>query len=552
MNDNTRVLLSKLKSVKRCGSGWSATCPAHDDQHASLTINEAPDGTILINCHKGCDFEDITRALGMEPIDFFPEDEQKPTIVDTYDYVDEEGNLLYQVVRWHPKSFTQRVPDGKGGWINRLGDVRRTLYRVPKIQQAIAVGDIVFVVEGEKDVHTLEGLGMTATCSSGGAQSWRDNYADLLAGARIVVLPDNDPEGVHYADTVARTVRGKAESVKVVELPGLRPKQDITDWVNMGHTKADLLALVSQVIIPNRTVVNLKDAVGWLNYHTEVELPPGIEYPWPELNKMTSGLRPGWLTFWAGYTSHGKTASALEISEYAAHQGHTIFLVSGEMGPEEIAVRMAQRRGLDTYEFYSGKLTESNKMAARATLQDEACERIHIAYTKSLAQLEEYIGEYQPSLLIVDYLQLLDIGKLSRVEGTTQNSQMLKDVSRRYQMPVLCLSQVRRPDRSRPPEPPTLNDLRDSGAIENAADQVIFVYQEPTEVQADPVSGQFIVAKSRMGLKGITEFAFFGSKQIFSTDPLDVQIAKEKTELCKQAAQSFRHQQAAWDDSYGF
>jgi DNA-binding transcriptional ArsR family regulator len=110
----------------------------------------------------------------------------------------------------------------------------------------------VFVDEGEKDVHSLEALGLTATCNPGGALKWRREFNKHFQGKAVVILPDNDPpdknhpEGVGraHAQQVARHLHGMAASVKVVELPGLPDHGDVSDWLKAGGTKEKLLALV--------------------------------------------------------------------------------------------------------------------------------------------------------------------------------------------------------------------------------------------------------------------------------------------------------------------
>jgi 5S rRNA maturation endonuclease (ribonuclease M5) len=229
-------VLNKLSDVKPCGKGWSARCPAHDDHHPSLTVTEAEDGEILMHCHAGCSYEDIRYALGFD------------NIVAIYDYRDEAGKLLYQVTRTTPKSFFQRRPDGKEGFKNDLGDVRRVLYRLPDLLKADQQ-EPVFIPEGEKDVDALRKLGFVATCNSGGAGKWRDEYNRWLSERDVVVLPDNDAQGEEHAQKVANSLLGVAASVKLVRLPNLPDKGDVSDWLNAGGTKEQLLALVEKAEI---------------------------------------------------------------------------------------------------------------------------------------------------------------------------------------------------------------------------------------------------------------------------------------------------------------
>jgi 5S rRNA maturation endonuclease (ribonuclease M5) len=227
------LVLERLERVKRSGTGWTARCPAHEDRNPSLSIAEGEDGRVLVKCHAGCETEAVLSELGLELRDLFPE---KPSengsrrIIANYPYVDEQGQLLFEAVRFEPKDFRQRRPDGQGGWIWNLQGVRRVLYRLP---DAAAAAGTVYVVEGEKDVHALKALGLVATTSPMGAGKWRDEYAESLRGAgRVVVLSDDDEEGRAHAEQVARSLAGVVSDVRVVELwPRGETKADVSDWI---------------------------------------------------------------------------------------------------------------------------------------------------------------------------------------------------------------------------------------------------------------------------------------------------------------------------------
>jgi putative DNA primase/helicase len=162
-------------------------------------------------------------------------------VVKTYDYQDQNGNLLFQVVRSEPKKFWQRRPDGNGGWINEIKSLPELVpYRLPGVIKA----EKVFIPEGEKDCDRLVQLGLTATCNPMGAGKWRDEYNKHFHGKRVVILPDNDSPGRNHSYTVARNLHGVARSVRVVELPELPEKGDVSDWLKTGGTKEGLLALV--------------------------------------------------------------------------------------------------------------------------------------------------------------------------------------------------------------------------------------------------------------------------------------------------------------------
>ena len=167
----------------------------------------------------------------------------KREIVATYDYVDEEGKLLFQTVRFEPKSFAQRIPKGNG-WEWKLGDTRRVLFNLPKVKKAILDGLWVFLVEGEKDVATLEKYGFVATCNPMGAGKWHLEYTKSLIGARLIILPDNDKSGLEHTKKVAETVHASTAELKVIHLPELKDKEDATDWFEKGHTAKELFQII--------------------------------------------------------------------------------------------------------------------------------------------------------------------------------------------------------------------------------------------------------------------------------------------------------------------
>ena len=165
-----------------------------------------------------------------------------------YDYLNETGVFLYQVVRLEPKRFFQRRWNGKE-WIYDLKGVRKVLYRLPEVIKA----EKVFIVEGEKDVHTLEGLGLIATTCAGGSNSWKEEYNIYFKDKEVIIIPDNDDAGRQFGKTVARGIFPYAKTVKIIDsiykmneynpgeiYPGkiievkhlTSPKgYDITDWI---------------------------------------------------------------------------------------------------------------------------------------------------------------------------------------------------------------------------------------------------------------------------------------------------------------------------------
>jgi len=233
--------------ARQTKQGWIGKCPAHDDKKASLSLRVGDDGRALVNCFAGCDFAAITAALGLEVSAMFPAVEApapRPSngmkVAAAYQYTDAAGTALYEVLRCEPKDFRQRRPDGCGGWTWGRGDVPRGLYRLPEVVAAAAKGATVYVVEGEKDVDNLRALGLVATTACGGASAaWTQAHTKPLRGASVVVLPDNDDPGREHAAKVQAALRAAGIVVRVVALPGLSEKGDVSDWLEARDGRDD-------------------------------------------------------------------------------------------------------------------------------------------------------------------------------------------------------------------------------------------------------------------------------------------------------------------------
>jgi len=239
-------ILTRFPSAKSSGSGWQARCPSHDDRTASLSISTGEDGRILVRCHAGCLTEDIVAAVGLTLRDLFVDialaSTRKFKVVARYPYHAEDGVHLFDVVRLDPKDFRQQRADG----VWNMDGVRRVLFGLPDL---IDVTDVC-VVEGEKDVLALRGLGLAATTNPGGAGKWRDDYARQLVSAgaqRVVVLPDHDEPGQQHAEQVATSCRSVGLTVVVIALPGLPAKGDVSDFI-AANDRAELDRILADAL----------------------------------------------------------------------------------------------------------------------------------------------------------------------------------------------------------------------------------------------------------------------------------------------------------------
>jgi putative DNA primase/helicase len=250
-NEIKRYYQVRVPHLKQKDAQWRGPCPIHKGERESFAVNpETGQAFCHSQCNRGWDivgFEaelsDTDRKTAWRRVcEVIGRNYQRKIEGDHYDYVDEQGMLLYQCVRYVPKDFRQRRPDGRGGWIWNLKGVRLVLYRLPQVLAA----ETVFVVEGEKDVHTLESWGVVATCNPMGARKWRPEYSDSLAGKHVLVIPDADRDGAAHAEQVISSLREKAASSRLIQLP---IGKDVTEWKNLGGTHQQLQQIVDGAIL---------------------------------------------------------------------------------------------------------------------------------------------------------------------------------------------------------------------------------------------------------------------------------------------------------------
>lgn len=241
------AVLARLEAVKRAGSGWIARCPAHDDGRPSLKIDTGDDGRALLHCYAGCDAAAIVAAIGLTMADTFARDSppvRPPASYATseriaYDYHDAAGAVVFQEVRDPPKQFWLRRPDERGGWIKGMDGVEPVLWNLPEL--IARPGETVFLPEGCKDAARLRSLGLLATTTANGASApWLDSYSETLRGRDVAILADNDPAGMLCAHRRAQALQGVARRVRIVLLPDLPAKGDVSDWLDARHTKEEL------------------------------------------------------------------------------------------------------------------------------------------------------------------------------------------------------------------------------------------------------------------------------------------------------------------------
>ncbi len=375
---NYRTFYEKyLPDVKKMGGQeYKAICPFHDDSEPSLNFNNQTGQYYCHGCNKKGnaihfyakinsldtkrDFPKILKGIAN---DFnIPWEENRSKLVKTYNYTDAEGHLIYQVCRYEPKTFKQRQPGNNGNWIWNLKDIQPILYNLPQVIKA----NEVFIVEGERDVDTLMDLGLIATTCSMGVKKWRPEYNGPLKGKDIVLIPDNDLEGKEHMAQVAISLNGQAKSLKLIELPGLPSKGDLTDFVTKFVDKSEAaheLAVMVEKAGPHEPPkkATLEDVILKAKDFTALELPPKKKLLNPWLTEQSITLISGW-------RGTGKTWLALSILDsvskgecfgpWEAETSVSCLFLDGEMPAQDIIGR-TKDLGIDSIYIYSDSYANS-------------------------------------------------------------------------------------------------------------------------------------------------------------------------------------------------
>jgi len=259
--------------------GWQTFCPVHEatGEHSTPSLDlDYKDGKILLYCRSAhCSNTDIIKALcdcglwgnpggyvnghdtrlnapTLQPVKGAKGSKKKlGKVVKVYDYRDEKGVIVHQTVRFDPKDFRQRRPDGKGVYVGNLKGVRCVLYNLP--QMTARPTEQVLLCEGEKDADNGAAIGFLTTTNAQGAKAWNASYNQHFANRHVVIMVDKDPDGETRVVILSRHLREVAASIKILRLPG-GPKSDLSDWIDAGRTagktneqlKAELGALIEQ------------------------------------------------------------------------------------------------------------------------------------------------------------------------------------------------------------------------------------------------------------------------------------------------------------------
>ncbi len=366
----------------------------------------------------------------------------------TYDYTDEHGELLYQVIRYRlasgKKDFRQRRPDGKGGWVYDLEGVRRVIYKLPDVL-ADPLRTVV-ICEGEKDcdrlnelfrLENISAIATTGAQGTGDTGRW-ESYAELLKDRACLVIPDCDAVGLKHARGVCGYLHGIVKSVKLIELPGVGPKGDISDWLDQGNGIDDFWGLVV-------------DAPDWEPNAQAAEVDADRDATAADLilaNAGTKWLWPGWiplgvLTLLTAEPSTGKTRFGLDLTKRIANgmgwpDGQPMDL--GERRPVVLWIPAdSQHSELadcpKTFGFPADAIvlnTTVGNLYGGTELQEE----------EQLKDLEDRISRQVPALVIIDTITNTSDAKNQDSADAKRQYKPLQEIAKRTGAPIMCVTHL--------------------------------------------------------------------------------------------------------------
>lgn len=384
--------------------GFRVLCPAHADHDPSLHVEESADGSkILVTCRAGCDTKAAVEAAGATMAELYESHWTKQNgshegrantgargqgrppfdhrhITHVYEYIDEQNHPLFEVVRDRNKNFLQRRvkpghrdPGEEIVYEYNLDGVRRVLYKLPEVLAARRFGQRIYFVEGEKDADNLRALGLCATTAAQGASAaWIPQYTEELAGAAdVVIIPDNDEPGRRHAQKIRDAIADWVSTVRVLDLPDLPEKGDVSDWIEKGGTKDQLEQLANTArphVTPAQRFTSIDLSLGEFMARS---------YPKPRSYLADGLIGAGDLVFFYGKPGIGKTWAILQLAQ-AWTKGEGLLGLSGpEGGPIRVGILelelnawfLQQKRIPGVMTDLSGDWNERFKLVVRPDLR---------------------------------------------------------------------------------------------------------------------------------------------------------------------------------------
>lgn len=467
-----------------------ALCPFHNEKSPSFDVNPEKQMFYCFGCNKGGTVIDYLAAKGSEsPTVVFkklvelmsaspPGGEERRNlgrVVAYYVYRSATGEELCRKVRYDPKDF--RIERKKAGnWIPGLADVQRVLYNLPEILSA-KPEDCIFICEGEKDCDNVGKLGWIATTNIDGAGKWMDGYNEALSRRDVVICPDNDKAGREHLQKVLDSLDGKCKRLRVIAVP--EPDKDISDYLlRFGNreTQRDAvttllekaIVIVQGASVPIRSMREMEEC-----YMRSLAAKNVFTFNrWlPSLGRVVESMELGDLVSLVASTSAGKTCWLQNLAFWSAPVPTLLFemelavtttfnrFVAGamRMTQAEVKRRYQEKNAIDWW-------ANEDKLSAIFCCNEGGLSVKRMEEIVNRAELK--MGQ-RPTLVLIDYVQLLNGEGRSKYEQITSAMEDLKSLALNTNTIVVCASQRQRPKDERDVEVGLFSG-KESGQIENS------------------------------------------------------------------------------------
>lgn len=520
-------LTPRLKGVRRGGRGIVALCPAHDDHHQSLSVREG-DGRIYLKCFAGCTTETIVKALGIMWKDLFDKNIGTPSLQDlgdsinktqsidrskgtmyfakskgriheVYEYVNEEGRLLYENVRYYPKDFRQRRYDVGGQPVYNLEGVRKVPYRLPELIEAKSRGTDVFLCEGEKDADALRELGFVASSF----KNWREEFNQFIEGVHVIVVQDHDLPGVTQANEAARMLLKSAASVKILDMYPDRelPEKggvDISDYIRwcVEAEGAEADTLKERICVAVEHTPNWKDS-GSIRPNDYFRLQTTAERMAESRSKPTPRKLFG--DFWYegevcilfADTNVGKSILAVQIADAISKgtdpdkdghltnntQAQKVVYFDFELSAKQFELRFSE------IDKETGEAKNPYQFSPNLISADINPETADIGDFKSF---EDFLNNALESAVASSGARVLIIDNITYLRDETENARnalpmmkFLKALKTKYELSLLVLAHTPKRDSGKPIG---RNDLQGSKMIINFCDSAFAIGESAKQI----------------------------------------------------------------------
>lgn len=464
------LILQKFEKVKqRNDHQWQALCPVHDDKKLSLSIEETEE-KILLNCHAGCENRDIIESIGLKLCDLFKknwnkeEKSQSNEKIYSEDWIVKNSSAYYFYDNCHGNRHilkTRYIDKNSGeeikgcfwsytgeGWKRGLNGSRPVLYKLPDLLKGIKDNRKIFIVEGEKDADTLIKMGFVAT-TSGASESWKTEFTEYFKNYKgeIINIPDQDKAGYKYRDSVISSFQ-EIVKIKIINLPGLiyqeKHGEDITDWINKGHTAEELKELVvkTPLMSTEKTTNSITDNIRLFSYDDILNSSGDMED-----NAIISNLfyREG-ISMIFGEPGCGKTWLMMDAIINLA-EGRKVW---GRYNCEPKKVLLLEGDFsflLLKHRLKNFALSEIGRKNFRS-LTAEEFEKKNFEYCldneDGKNNIEAFIKSYKPDILAIDSLCSFMAGDESRSDSVKPILSYLRTLSQKYKIHIMIIHHSRK------------------------------------------------------------------------------------------------------------